>query len=370
MRALIEGCAGVTGSEDMVSELPLIEVTGPELPDAAVERHQEIAALFASTLVPYCTDFAMSKRVETSAEKLLAILDDEGFRTVDVSGAYTLGTTARSCSLFPVDAGLIEAFLDRIGDARRLVEVIKVRLFYTFEQGEFSLRIVPMVLTDALPVAGMVSWLEKIGIDLPEQRKTDDDVLQAGATIASMVLSAALLEVVREYMSPVHQVDFPLDQDFLKLTAGSFAELVQGIDAGSLGVLAEGVQEPNRQLTDPFVWPGNEKSNGARHSRLGSDDVIKPVLDRIHAIDGESGLSISEVAREVKSSPAAASCALDPLNDIGAVASEWKRTGDFIKRIVRAAESSPRYKEYPKGRKGGRLAILARRAEVPEVPSQ
>ncbi|MDR3107530.1 MAG: hypothetical protein LBU05_04960 [Bifidobacteriaceae bacterium] len=368
IRGLIGDCARLTGSVDSVKKKVLL---GSVTQSAEILKlHGEFAQLFARRLIPYCTDFVQSMPLELPPRVLLELFGNRAWISVDVTGAHGAKCGAGANSLFPL-GDLREAFLERLGDARRLVEVLKVRAFFTYTSRAFTVRFVPMVLTRGLPTLGLAEWLAHPAINLAPERRGEPKALEAAAGLISMILSATLLDVFKRFVKDQHGVSVTQDDQFLRLVAGEpFVHSVRADLVSTLNVISQYLpaNESGAGMVAPeelFVWPGGEQSAGVP-VQVG-DREVRPLLELVgkQSASGQAvSMTLSQLAAEMQASPAAVSLALDVLNDNGAAKNTCELSGSSVSRFTTAAEFAGKYTGYRRCPGGGRLAAIERRLEL------
>jgi hypothetical protein len=363
---LVEDCERLTGSRDAVEDRLLLG--SMKDPREILRLHGEFAELFARNLIPYCTDFVQSEAIELAPSKFLEILNDRAWESVDVTGAHGVRCRAGANSLFPVGR-LRERFLGRLGDARRLVEVIKIRAFFTYTPRSFAVRFVPIVLTRGLPMEGLVDWLGHPKVDLAAGRRNEAKTLKAAAALVSMILSTALFDVFQQFLADEHRTPVTRDEKFLRLVAGSqFADLVNPALVDTLECVCGhlGASEPDGSAgpQDLFVWPGGKRSDGAVVQI--SDPEVRPVFALLEGqeLPVTKPLPLHQLCEQTQASAAAVSLALDVLNDNSVAKNTYEILDGAVHRCTSAAEHTGTYTDYSRSAGGGRLAAVATRLEV------
>jgi hypothetical protein len=384
MDRLVDQCVRVVGSPDKVERHPFLTIIDNSANKKAIANlHRGFARTFGQHVVPYATDFVMSKEFKLAPGEMLSLLEDREWRAVDVTGAHAADMQVWSCSLFPV-GDLRRRFLEELGEASKLVQVVKIRLFFAGTLDKYTARVVPMVLTRGLPAAGLAQWLKNR--HLAEGRESDPQALISAATLVSMVLSSGLFKHFAAHVADKGMLSgrrrpaIKQDWEFVELAAGSeFAEVVKRRDISGLKCLTQGTDEGWLEKApaagggpgDLFLWPREPRrrskpDRGGHYVHLG-DDAVKPVLTAIgkqaaSAKKDQSedpGLSLVGLADAVSGSVGATSATLDVLNDNGSAVAKNRQPmeGEAVERRVLAAEVVTRYQDFPMCQGGGRLTV-------------
>jgi hypothetical protein len=353
MKRLAAACQRLVG-DGIVDERPLV-ILHEEEQEAIRQLHEGFAQTFARHAMPYVTDFVVSREHEVAPEQMVGIFADDQWRVVDVTGDQAATKSNWTCSLFP-DGDLRDQFMDELGRARDLVQVVKVRLFSISKGSGSIVRFVPMVLTRGPHVDELTRWLEVRG--LAQGREREDDARIAAATLLSMVLSAGLFRVFRDRVASEYGLSISEDQDLINLVAGcTFADQVRPVEITEFeGLLESRVEAKSRELAPSpgnpgalFLWPGNVPDAQKHYVQVGDDEVRDAFAKTFAAAaarpapppgkPGPRGVySLTELAEATQSSVAAASVALDVHNDSGEMVSESTPVGERVERLVGLAE--------------------------------
>ncbi|MDR1294226.1 MAG: hypothetical protein LBK59_04615 [Bifidobacteriaceae bacterium] len=382
MGKLVRDCERVTGRRGMVEARPLLKLPDRTAKDREliVDFHKEFAMTFARHTVTGYSDAVVSRPVKSEPKTMLRIFRDEQWRTVDTTGAQAATKSIWTLSLFSVGE-VRERFLASLGEARGVVDVLKVRVHQTARNLKPTARFVPIVLTGPLSARGLARWLRTRGLDV---RDGDEAALAAGAALVSLVLSRMLFDVFREYAAENWGLEMDVDRDLLDLIAGrDLARHVYEDAAVDLALILDGEHgggETSRSDTPAWptegllVWPSRDCDANRRAMRVG-DDAVRPVFEAVAAGSARGGarglrgrrkrdpVTLRRVAQATRCSLAAASVALDVLDDAGWLVTTPEVVGERVERVARSAEYVPTYDDLPMCIGGGRLAVPRRTEE-------
>jgi hypothetical protein len=389
MRKLVRDCERVTGRRGTVEAHPLLKLPDRTAEDREViaDFHKQFAMTFARHTVPGCSDAVVSRPLRAEAATMLRIFRDQQWRAVDTTGAQAATKAIWTLSLFPVGE-VRERFLASLGDAKGMVDVVKVRVFQTDRHRKPAARFVPVVLTRPLSTHGLARWLRTRGLEV---RDGDSGALAAGAILVSLLLSRMLFDVLREYAAKNWDLEVDVDRDLLDLIAGrDLAKLVAEDAAADLSLLFAGAggdgdavqgdcdgvraDAPVWTAEDLLVWPGRDSDANGRTMSVG-DDAVRPVFEAFAAGNarGLGGkrkrerLTLRDLADTAACSLSAASVALDVLNDAGGLVTEAEVVGSRVERVARCAEYVATYEDRPVCLGGGRLAGSRHTKDLDEV---
>jgi hypothetical protein len=331
--------------------------------DDAIDLHNQFALAFGSNLLPFFTDFAISKEVPVTASMLGALLESKEWKTVDVTNSVLAGSGARAYSLFP-QAQLMEAFKEHLGAASALVEIAKVRLFIDDQRGRMRLRMVPIVLTKDLPAAALSEWGNKSGVDISGR---NEQVSQL-AGLASMIYSKLLGDVFADLVEAQFGLVLEEDRGLTRLAMGEFADdLSRRAKLSDLAYAVGKALSGKWTNSAPLKLPGKSTASQSRYILIG-DDAVQGSYDVLYGLnkEAEHRTSLREIAAQGKSSLAAASIAIDVLNDLGYSVPTFQVEDGLVSRAYRQGEASIPFDDLKRGMLGGRLAALAVTVELTE----
>jgi hypothetical protein len=360
-----ERLVGATGKVDDRVALELGDGSEKPMTDAEViDLHNQFAMAFGRNLLPFFTDFAISRECDIDATLLSRLLASSAWKTVDVTNSVLAGSGARSFSLFPTSK-LMRDFQHAIGDAAHLIEIAKIRVFVDDKYGRVRVRVVPIVLTRELAIDELQNWLRVLNV-VPTG--TDGQTAVA-AGVVSMMLSRALFQVFAGFLSNQFGFEITEDRDLAVLAMGAYLdELAQPELLGSLTQVATPDDLSREFDLDPVIsLPKRNEPTTSHYVLIGDDSVIDGyrVLTALDKTTGER-TSLPTVARKSKSNLAAASVAVDVLNDLGYSVPTFQVRDGVVLRAYRRGEASVRFKDLSAGILGGRLASIAKTVEVPD----
>lgn len=322
-----------------------------------VELHGQFAHAFGRNLLPFFTDFCISRAADgVSEETLEEVLDCQDWRTVEVTNSVLAGTGARAFSLF-LSGATLERFEGAIGDAARLVDIAKVRIFTAVRNGQLQLKVVPIVLTRSFTRESVDEWLGGIGVtprDTPAQ-------LSTAAGLVTVMLSRRLLEVFGLILEEKFGLRIEEDTQFAGLMLGEEGNRLAAATNGESLAGLKTVESASVRLAEPeFVWPQARPSQDAHRFVVG-DDVVEPFFDAIQGPNGHSKqrITLAQLAERTSSSTAAASVAIDILNDLGFSVPSFEVGETLVARAYRAGEAyGATVDNLFEGYRGGRLAAV------------
>lgn len=320
------------------------------------DLHAQFGALFGRNLIPYFTDFAMSRTVRVPTSALLSLLTRPGWQVAEVTSAAVSGTGARSFSFFPgpeVRARLFAA----LGPASAAVELVKVRVFTRQIDYETELRVVPIVLTRPFSRDAVEDLLDVLS---PGSNPTDAATEQLTG-LATYDLSRLVLEAIADDFSDTLRTFVVEDTEHRALvlgdldqwigTAWAWTDLV-AIDVDHLVTVAPQLIDDGRSLLvgDDSVHRLIEHFSALAEKH--PDDVMRE-RSSLHTLATELDVAVSDL-----------SIALDVGNDLGTVVPSHLVIDRAIYRAYRPGESNDRV-ESP-GPIGGRYASVAETVRLDE----
>jgi hypothetical protein len=329
----------------------------------SLDLHNQFARAFGTNLVPFFTDFAISREIEIRPALLDRMLANREWRTVDVTNQVLAGTGARAFSLFP-SAAFATRLADALGDVSRLIETTKIRMFVDDDFGQLRMRIVPIVLTHALDEKSVKAWLKAVGVESngsPEQSAH-------AAGLITMMLSRELLRVFAKFA--FEEFDLLVDED-LGLSALALGRLADGETNNRLDTLATlsaDVGGGTQLRADPyFTWPGGIAEDGSHYTIVGDDAVLDGYRDLVRIRGkGKQTTTLKQIAAESGSNVTASSIAIDVLNDLGYSVPVFSVSQGKVFRAYRPGESVRDLANLVPGRMGGKLATLAHTKQIPD----
>lgn len=329
----------------------------------SLDLHNQFAMAFGSNLLPFFTDFAISRPADVSPEQLDKLLASKSWKTIDVTNSVLAGTGARTFSLFP-SGDFARELRQAFGTAADIVEIAKIRLFVEDTTTSLRVRIVPIVLTRSLDEDRLLMWLRALQIE-PTSSVTQ---AEHAAGLVAMMLSRALFEVFSRKVSAAYGIQVVEDVELARLALGE--TLSDAATPGRLDGLftfdgAGAVAFPNES---EFSWPGHSKPSVSRYVLVG-DDAVRGGFDLLVSLDKKTRAStvLSEVARVSHANSAASSVALDVLNDLGYSVPTFQLKNGKVFRAYRPGEAAPEYRDLAAGRLGGRLASIEKTVEFDEL---
>jgi hypothetical protein len=343
---------------------------------ASFDLHNEFALAFGEGLMPFFTDFPVTRPVSTTPEVLDSILAARHlWRTVNVTNAVTSGSGARAYSLFPVD-GLVDELRRELGTAASLLDIVKLRLYIHETASEVRMRFVPLVLTRALLEPSLNVWIEKVGLT---PLRTPEQAAQAMGLV-SFMLSRKLLSV----FAPIAEREFGLlvaeDTSLTRILLGTELNDVADLkNLSSLGWLKSDVELEQTDAADPvFKWPESKADSGWHYVAVG-DDLARPGFECLRQTQKSIGrrrragwqrhaATLGSIAESAGTNRLSASLAVDILNDLGyAVPAPMVHRG-LVFRGYRAGEAALReYRDLDIGAQGGRLAAFVETIEIDDA---
>jgi hypothetical protein len=325
----------------------------------ALDLHNQFAMAFGTNLLPFFTDFAISKAIDVSPSQLDELLSSKSWKTIDVTNSVLAGSGARTFSLFP-SGDFAKALHTALGRAAEIVEIAKIRLFVDDTTTSLRLRVVPIVLTQSLDEDRLLAWLRTMNI----ARTTSATQAEHAAGLIAMMLSRALFRVFADHVRTEFQIAVTEDEELAHLALGKNLSEVATPDKLEGFVSKDVVANHGFPEESEFSWPGHKRPSSSRYVLVG-DDAVRDGFDLLVSLDKKSRATtvLSEVARKSKANAAASSVALDVLNDLGYSVPTFQLKDGQVVRAYRQGEAQVEYRDLAAGRLGGRLASIEKTVE-------
>jgi hypothetical protein len=295
-------------------ELKLSEFNYPSVGRVVLPRNEvdslacELAECLGTGLVPFFTDFPVSKETPTTSDVLSSLLSLEGWATINVTPSPLSFSGVRSLSLMPPEHE-IDAFANDLG-IKSGFQILKVRLFVRDDPFKPSFRLVPIVVPiNNLAVTGD-GWVGKDGAAL-------------------YYISWRFGEFLRKQIAGLP--DFEWDPTYEGLAAACLSELspLNELTVTDKSIVLEpltgnetGSDSSCNEIDSDSVRKILETLSRSRNSVLG-DNVVEPFVMQFKKWFGENQTSdvkektLGAIANVFKITPSLASIAIDVLNDLG-----------------------------------------------------
>lgn len=363
----------LVASKSDVTRKPAITIPKLDPEGESFELHRQFASAFANRLVPFFTDFPVSDEVAMTAGAFDRLVSSRSWRAVEVTNAVAAGSGARAYSLFPGDE-LMADFEAVLGDLRRLVEIVKIRV-YAYDSGSTVLvRVVPIVLTHAVREESVRRWLDDINVVASES--TEQTAKALG--VATFMLSRELLHVFNKYARSFADRAFDEQVDFAELSLGdALNKTATSHYLPSLALLqVEDGRDP-QPAPAVFAWPNAEEL--LSHFVVIGDDAVLPGFEALRQTQLKIGgrrskgwekdaTTLRGIADASQSNVMTASLAIDVLNDLGYAVPAQLHDDGVLFRGYRAGEAALREIEaFRPGVLGGKLAAYPVTAQISDA---
>ncbi|MGV3712844.1 hypothetical protein [Pseudolysinimonas sp.] len=372
MRKRYAAAKRLVGADDEVEKLAVLKI-GPKETRRSYALHRQFALAFGENLIPFFTDFPVSREVGVTFGEFGKFLADDDWRVTEVTNEVIAGSGARAYSMFP-RAELVDAILSRLGDARRLVEAIKIRVYSHDDIDGVRFRIVPLLLPAAMHEGSLRAWLTQQGVE----PRDDLDQVEHAMGIVTMIVSRAALSVLSDRFRDRVGLEIVEDEAYTAVTLGPEVSMfASNATVDGLAILQPALDPTNMVQRDPtFVWPSEGrrkvKDDGTHFIAVG-DDVSLPGYHLLYsgALKTDEGVAehvttLRDIADATHANLLAASLALDIWNDVGySVPTQLCHNG-VVFRAYRRGEAAPPLKDLRPGFLGGRMAAIPVTEQVPD----
>lgn len=375
MRRLVGPTGRVEVDVVVIADNVELSAEDPEIPRSTPVRLSEaeladlsrdFARVFGQGLMPYFTDFPVSKEITITIERLEELLNSDDWLTVDVTNAAIAGSENRTYSLLPRGM-LLDDLRSSLGAAAELLEICKVRLFTSDGGLDVRLKAVPVVSFGALDRSSLENANRAMGGSLSE--------VWQWVGLATYAIARVVLKEFADHAMPIVEQAFSEDEAITDINLGPAVRDRLSAEFGSLEPLALVARANSGTIsaTEQELQWGGKLIDDQASLLVWGDDLVAPVFDPVHALLveepedprwSERAVELHSLADQLGANTTTTSLAVDVLNDLGnTVPCYYEREG-VVYRGYRPGEASFGFGELSTGRLGGRLASVAETIRV------